>query len=109
MFIQRENALRTAVGAVRMNGKYGRYTRSAYEINGNMTGYRSKSRKAVRMTPRGNGKSGISVVKFLTEAVGKEKASEIIAEVKREMEKIIVEMDIGRDTADKDIADMEVQ
>ena len=92
-----------------MNGKYGRYTRSAYEINGNMTGYRSKSRKAVRMTPRGNGKSGISVVKFLTEAVGEKKASEIIAEIKKEIEKTIVQMDIGRGIADTDIEDKDIE
>ena len=83
-------------------------TRSAYEIMDSDTGYGSKSRKAVRMTPRGNGKSGMTAVKFLNEAVGKEKASEIIAEVEREMEKTIAEMDIGKDIAE-DIEDTEVQ
>lgn len=82
-----------------MNGKYSRHTRSAYEISGNDTGYGSKSRKAVRMTPRGNGKSGMTAVKFLMEAVGTEMMIEMIKET-----------DIGTDEEDiEDIVDTEVQ
>ena len=95
-----------------MNGKYGRDTRPVCDTERNMTGYGSKSRKAVRMTPRGNGKSGMTAVKFLLNAVGKEKASEIIAEAEKKMESDIEKdngMDIRRDIADTDIEDMEVQ
>ena len=74
-----------------------------------MTGYGSKSQKAVRMTPRGNGKSGMTAVKFLMEAVGEKKASEIIAEIKKEIEKTIVQMDIGRGIADTDIEDKDIE
>ena len=81
----------------------GRDTRSAYEIMDSDTGYGSKSRVALRITARRNSKSWISAVKFSNETVGNEKASEIIAEVNREMDN---KMDI-EDT--EDIEDMEVQ
>lgn len=90
----------------------GKDTRSAYEIMDSDTGCGSKSRMAVRMTPRGNGKSWMTTVKFLIEAVGEKEASKIIAEVEKKMESDIEkdnEMDIEVDIADKDIKNMEVQ
>lgn len=76
---------------------FDRDTRSAYEIMDSDTGYGSKSRKAVRITPRRNSKSWISTVKFLEEAVGTEMMTEMIKET-----------DIGRDDA-RDIADKDIE
>lgn len=87
----------------------GKGTRPVCYAKKNMTGYGSKSQKYM-VIPRRNGKSWISAAKFLIEAVGKEKASEIIAEVEKKMESDIEkdnEMDIRRDI--EDIKDMEVQ
>ena len=62
----------------------GKGTRPVYDAEQIVTGYGSKSRKYM-VIPRKNGKSHMTAVKFFVETFGKKKASEIIAEVEKEM------------------------
>lgn len=64
---------------------FNRGTRPVCDMEHNMTGCMSKSRKFM-IIPRKNGKSWMTTVKSLIEAVGEEEASKIIAEVERGME-----------------------
>lgn len=84
--LERECAQNGSAGGLMAMCDSGRDTRPVCDAVQNMTGCGSKSRKAVMTTPRGNGKSWMTAVKFLIEEVGEEKTSEIIAEVKRKME-----------------------